>query len=61
MTLVDCGEMFRPSNDLEVINLGTEYTIRVSEARKSQLEAVRSDLRGQPNTTTLGARMFTHL
>ncbi|KIM30908.1 hypothetical protein M408DRAFT_327834, partial [Serendipita vermifera MAFF 305830] len=45
MTLVDCGEMFRPSNDLEIINTGTEHTIRVAEARKAQLEAVRSDLR----------------
>lgn len=46
--LVECGEVFRNVNDLNVINEGTEYTMKVASARTAQSEAIRNDLRGVP-------------
>jgi hypothetical protein len=43
---VDCGDMLRGANELDVIQEGTEYTKQVSSARLAQLESIRTDLRG---------------
>ncbi|PVG00187.1 hypothetical protein CPB86DRAFT_230034 [Serendipita vermifera] len=44
-TLVDCGDMLRAANELDVIQDGTEYTKQVASARSVQLESIRADLR----------------
>lgn len=44
--LVDCNELFRNMNDLSIINEGTQYTVQVADARTTQAEAARSELKG---------------